>query len=244
MSRDHYYQQLTALEAATLDLGHVVASEVREAVDAFVRRDASVLEEVIVRDRRINAERLDIEGQILRLIATQQPVAVDIRVLAGLLEIVGEVERIGDYAKGIAKIGLRLDPTPLPALILRALAQMGEQSHGMLHRALEAFAARDGEAARQIIVEDDIVDRLYKQVFSAVVELGAADALTLERSNHVLWVAHNLERTADRVTNICERCLYVVTGALVSGKKSAMETRLSTISGTRSDPAPPSDALP
>jgi phosphate transport system protein len=239
MGRNLYDEKLVALETETLDLGYVVASEILEAVNAFARRDTVVLEEVVNRDRRINAERLDIERRVLTVIATQQPVAVDMRILAGLLEIVGEVERIGDYAKGIAKIGMRLDPAPTPTVVLRSLVRMGDECHAMMQHALRAFAARDADASRRIITQDDEVDRLYNQVFSAVVELGAADALTLERSNHLLWVAHNLERTADRVTNICERSIYVVTGDLVSGSMSAMETRLSGLSHPETEYAAP-----
>jgi phosphate transport system protein len=230
VTREVFHQKMDRLERETLDLGHVVAGEIPAAIDAALRRDTQALEAIIARDQRVNSERLAIEGQVMLLIATQQPVAIDMRLLGSLLEVVGEIERIGDYAKGIARIGLRLGGATVPAELSRSIVAMGDRCQDMLRRALNAFGARDGEAARAIVGEDDIIDASYKQVFSTVLALGAPDAAQMERSNYVLWMAHDLERTADRVTNICERTLYVVTGALVADAKSAMEVRLSEVS--------------
>jgi phosphate transport system protein len=229
LGRDLYHQKMARLERETLDLGHIVAGELPAAIDAILRCDTQALEDIIAGDERVNNERLAIEGQVMLLIATQQPVAVDMRLLASLLEVVGEIERMGDYVKGIARIGLRLGGAAVPPELARALVTMGDHCQDMLRRALNAFAARDAEAARAIIGDDDAVDALYNQVFRGVLDLGAPDAAQMERSNYVLWIAHNLERTADRVTNICERTIYVVTGALVADAKSAMELRLSAL---------------
>jgi phosphate transport system protein len=147
------------------------------------------------------------------IIATQQPMARDVRLLAAVLEIVTELERIGDYAKGIGKINLLLGNQPLVKPLID-IPRMAEISLNMLHRALGAFVAGDVEAARAIPKEDDLVDQLYNQVYRELLTYMIADPSTIDRGNYLLWAAHNLERMADRVTNICERTLYMVTGEM------------------------------
>ena len=229
MTRELFHEKMDRLERETLDLGHIVAGETPAAIDAILRRDTQALEGIVARDRRINSERLAIEGQVILLIATQQPVAGDVRLLASLIEVVAEIERMGDYAKGIAQIGLRLGGASIPPEVARSLVTMADRCQDMLRRALNAFAARDAEAAQAIIRDDEAIDTLYHQVFGAMLTLGAPDATQMERSNYILWIAHDIERTADRVTNICERIIYVVTGALVADEKSAMEVRLDAV---------------
>jgi phosphate transport system protein len=229
VTRETFHRKMDLLEGETMDLGRTVAGELVGAVDATLRNDTQALEQTIDRDKNVNSERLAIEGQLILLIATQQPLAVDMRLLASLLEIVGEIERIGDYAKGIARIGVRLGGDPVPDELARALVTMAGRCREMLERALHAFSARDAEEARCVIGDDDAVDALYNEVFRVVLALGAPDPAQMERSNYVLWIAHDLERTADRVTNICERTLYLVTGALVADAKSAMEVRLTAV---------------
>jgi phosphate transport system protein len=229
MTRDVFHEDMDRLERETLALGRVVANEAPVAVDAVLRGDMQQLDAIVAHDRQINKERLAIEGQVIMLIATQQPVAIDIRLLASLLEIVGEIERMGDYAKGIARIGVRLGGAPVPREIAEVLITMGRRCRDMLLQALDAFARRDAEAARRLIGDDEVIDTLYNKVFAAVLALGAPNAEQMERHNYVLWIAHDLERTADRVTNICERTIYVATGALVADGQSAMEVRLSEV---------------
>ena len=146
-------------------------------------------------------------------IATQQPMAHDLRLLASLLEVSGELERMGDYAKGIAKINILMGDQPLlkPLIDIPRMAQKGAD---MLHRALTAFVNEDAETARLIPYEDDEVDNLYDQIYHELMLFVIQDARSIERANWLLWVAHNLERLADRVTNICERTVFIATGEM------------------------------
>ena len=164
-------------------------------------------------DLEINHRRFEIENRLMIMIATQQPMAHDLRVLASILEINSELERMGDYAKGISNINLRMGDMPLlkPLIDIPRMAQKGAD---MLHRALTAFINEDMATARQIPAEDDEVDELYKQVYRELMTFVIADPTSIERANWLLWAAHNLERFADRVTNICERTVFIVTGEL------------------------------
>ena len=153
-------------------------------------------------------------------IATQQPImARDLRLLASVLEVVGEIERMGDYAKGIARICLMMGDEP-PVKPLIDIPRMAEIAVSMLHRATGAFVNRDVELARALPVEDDQVDALYNQVYHDLVTIMLADPSTIDRANYLMWAAHNLERMADRVTNICERTVYVVTGEMIEVSRS------------------------
>jgi phosphate transport system protein len=152
-----------------------------------------------------------IEEQVLITIATQQPMARDLRLLASILEIAGELERIGDYAKGIATINIRMGEEALLTPLVK-IPMMAEKCTSMLHRAIQAFIQEDIEEANQIPREDDEVDRLYEEVYNSMMEKIVHDENAIQRANWILWVAHNLERVADRVTNICERTIFTVTG--------------------------------
>jgi phosphate transport system protein len=170
--------------------------------------------QLIVQDRIINEKRYGIEADCLVAIATQQPMASDLRVLAAILDIAGELERIGDYAKGIAKINLMMGDAPLIKPLVD-VPRMAQKARDMLHRALDAFVERDTELARSIPAEDDEVDDLYNQVYRELITYILADPSITEHANYLLWTAHNLERAADRVTNICERVIFTVTGEQV-----------------------------
>jgi len=167
----------------------------------------------------INKKRFDIENKLMVLIATQQPMAHDLRLLASCMEIISELERMGDYAKGIANINIRMGDAPLlkPLIDIPRMAQIGVD---MLHHALTAFVNEDVEAAQSIPVQDDEVDALYNQVYRELMTFVIQDAKTMERANWLLWVAHNLERVADRVTNICERTVFIVTGEMTEIKST------------------------
>jgi phosphate transport system protein len=147
------------------------------------------------------------------MIATQQPMAHDLRLLASLLDVASEIERMGDYAKGIAVINVRMGDQPLlkPLVDIPRMAQKGVD---MLHRALTAFVNEDAATAEALPHEDDEVDALYLQVYRELITYIMADPSTIERANYLLWAAHNLERLADRVTNICERTIFVATGEI------------------------------
>jgi len=196
-----------------LVLGSMVDGAVRDAVSALKQRDLLASEEVYQADENINKKHFDIEDRCITLIATQQPMAKDLRLLAAVIEISTELERMGDYAKGIAKINILLGTEPLikPLIDIPRMADLGLD---MLQRALEAFVAGDAETAREIPKEDDQIDGLYNQVYRELVTYMIADTSTIDRANFLLWAAHNLERLADRVTNICERTIYMATGEM------------------------------
>ncbi len=164
-------------------------------------------------DVQINARRFDLEGQIIITIATQAPVLVDLRFLASALNICTELERIGDYAKTIARINLISEGVNVPRL-LRITYDMGVKAADMLHRAMTAFIHTNVPSAIRIIPEDDVVDTMYNNLYSELMNFIVRNPQTVDRANYLLWVAHNLERAADRVTNICERTIYVETGEL------------------------------
>ena len=194
-------------------LGSMVESAILNSVEALKKRDIEASHRLYEMDQQVNARRYEIEEQVMITIATQQPAARDLRLLASILEVAGELERMGDYAKGIAKVSILLGDQP----ILKPLVDiplMAKKCADMLHRSLVAFINEDVEAARLIPVEDDEVDALYDQVYRDLMTYVMADAKSIEPANRLLWVAHNLERVSDRVTNICERIIFVVTGQM------------------------------
>ena len=213
MGRQSFEQQLQKLQEDVLVLGSMVENAIAEAVSALKRRDLEASRRLILADREINEKRFAIEAECLTLIATQQPMAGDLRIIAAVLEIATELERIGDYAKGIARISLMIGTEPLIKPLID-IPRMAEKTRDMLHRALEAFIRRDAAAARAIPEEDSEIDALYNQVYRELLTYIIADPRTIDGATHLLWAAHNLERTGDRVTNICERVIFTVTGEM------------------------------
>jgi phosphate transport system protein len=213
MLRQTFERDLHRLQDEVLALGSMVESAVAESVDALKRRDLEAAHRIIAGDREVNAKRFAIEGEVLALIATQQPMASDLRVLAAVLETATELERIGDYAKGISRISQMIGSAPLIKPLVD-LPRMSDKALDMLHRALEAFVRQDVEAARAIPKEDDEVDALYNQVYRELITYIMQDPSCMEQASQLLWAAHNLERAADRVTNICERVVFTVTGEM------------------------------
>ena len=214
MPRQTFERELQDLQDDLLSLGSMVEKALLDAVRMLERRDMKASRKLITQDRVINEERYAIESETLALIATQQPTATDLRTLAAVLEIATELERIGDYAKGIANINLMLGDGPLLKPLID-IPIMAKKSCNMLHRALDAFVQRDVDLAYAIPADDDEVDALYNQVYRELVTYILEDLKCVEQANYLLWAAHNLERTADRVTNICERVIFTVTGKLV-----------------------------
>lgn len=214
MLRKTFEQELQHVKDELLVLGSMVEEATLKSVEALKKRDLQAAREILEADRNINARRYAIEENVVVLIATQQPMAHDLRLLASVLEIVGELERMGDYAKGIAVINLRMGDEPLlkPLIDIPRMAQKGVD---MLHRALTAFINEDVDAARAIPKEDDEVDALYNQVYRELMTFVIQDPKNIERANWLLWAAHNLERFADRVTNICERTVFLSTGQFI-----------------------------
>jgi phosphate transport system protein len=213
MPRETYFKELQKLQDQILTLGSMVQQAILESVDALKRRDLQAAQRIIDGDRALNQLRFDIERDCLITIATQQPMASDLRVIAAVLEIATELERMGDYAKGISRINLTIGEKPLLKPLID-IPRMAEKGCDMLRRALDAFIRRDVELARAIPKEDDEVDALYNQVYRELLTYIIADPHTIDQATQLLWVAHNLERFGDRVTNICERVVFTVTGEM------------------------------
>ena len=215
MPRETLDKKMQHLLDEILIMDSMVETAITESVSALKNRNVEMARKIYLGDAEINRRRLELENEIIITIATTQPVmAGDLRRIASILEVVGELERIGDYAKGIALICIRLGNQP-PVKPLVDIPRMAELAADMLHRAVGAFVSADAETARRIPSEDDLVDSLYNQVYRELVTLMFTDPSIIDRANYLMWVAHNLERVADRVINICERTFYVATGQLM-----------------------------
>ena len=219
MLRKTFETELQQVKDNVLMLGSMVEQSILDSVESLKKRDIKASEKILQFDREINGKRFEIENQLMILIATQQPMAHDLRLLASTMEIISELERMGDYAKGIANINLRMGDQPLlkPLIDIPRMAQKGVD---MLHRALTAFINEDVDVSRALPIEDDEVDALYNQIYRELMTFVIQDPKTIERANWLLWVAHNLERFADRVTNICERTVFIATGEMTEIKST------------------------
>jgi phosphate transport system protein len=192
-------------------MGSMVETAIYRSMESLKNRNIELAQQVMEDDLLIDQKRYEIEEQCIDLIVTQQPLASDMRIIIAVLNIIVDLERIGDHAEGIAKIAVMLgDEPPLKPLI--DLPRMAELCGSMLRRMLEAFIHHDSDTASKICSEDDDVDNLYDQVFRELLTFMAEDPRTITRATRLIWVAHNLERSADRVTNIGERVIYLVTG--------------------------------
>jgi phosphate transport system protein len=223
MTREHLDSLINDLKDDIIVLESMVRRATLDAVDAMMTNNTDLSAQVYANDRLINKKRFEIENECLIIIATQQPMARDLRILASVLEIVTELERIGDYAKGIAKITRHIGAQPvLPAA--QDLPEMARIAAGMMQRAVKAFAEGDAETARDIPNSDDKVDQLFNQVYRGLVEHMINNADSIDVANHMQWAAHNLERMADRVTNICERTLFIESGSIYELEESDDES--------------------
>lgn len=214
MSRVHFDRELQALQDRLLALGSEVAQNVVAAGKLLLTQNSASARQVIHADEHVNREQISIEEASLILLATQQPLASDLRLVASVIAIATELERINDYAKGIAKINLMLIDQEL-AEPVGDLPLMAEKAASMLTRSLQAFVRRDVQAAYALHAEDDEVDALYNRIYEKLIALIREDVAMMDQATHLLWAAHNLERTADRVSNICERIIFTVTGKLI-----------------------------
>jgi phosphate transport system protein len=211
--RPVFHKRLQEIQDDILAMGSMVSKALLRSVDALKNRDIEAARQIIADDHQVNGKRFEIEENCIELIATQQPMASDLRIIIAILNITIEIERIGDYAVGIARIVIMIgDEPPLKPLI--DIPRMAEQTVVMLRRSLDAFINRDAEAARKISAEDDLIDNLYDQIFRELLVFMAEDPKTITRATRLMWTAHNLERAADRVTNICERVVFIVTGKM------------------------------
>jgi phosphate transport system protein len=219
-TRTAFHQHLKEVEEGVLTMGTMVAKAVDRAIDALKKRDLTLAHQIIADDAEINKQRFGIEDKCIGLIATQQPMASDLRIIVAVLNIIIELERIGDYAEGIAKIVIMIgDEPPLKPLI--DIPRMGEITIDMIHKSLQSFVTRDVELAMRVVSLDSVVDGLYDQVFRELLTFMMVDPKTTNRATRLIWVAHNLERAADRATNICERVVFMVTGKMeeIGGSK-------------------------
>jgi len=212
-TRTAFHKKLREIQDDILAMGSMVSKAISRSIEALKNRDLDLANQVIADDKKVDRKRFEIEDKCVELIATQQPMASDLRTILAVLNILSEVERIGDYAEGIAKIAVMIGNEP-PLKPLIDIPRMAEQTVDMLRRSLDAFVNRDAEAAKKIVTEDDTIDHLYDQVFRELLMFMAEDPKTITRATRLIWVAHNLERAADRVTNICERVVFVVTGKM------------------------------
>ena len=212
-TRSIFHKRLTEIQKDVLVMGGMASKALLLSIEVLKNKDVELAQELIADDQKINDKRFEIEEKCIQLIATQQPIANDLRIIVAVLNIITEMERIGDYAEGIAKITVMIgDEPPLKPLV--DIPRMAEQTVDMLRRSLEAFISQDAEAAMKISAEDDVVDNLYDQIFRELITYMMEDPKTITRATRLIWVAHDLERSADRVTNICERVVFIVTGKM------------------------------
>jgi phosphate transport system protein len=214
VTRVSFDLQLKALQEQLVSLGSMVAQAQEQAVRALAERDAQLAQELIAADQGTNRLQHEIEEQCLLLIASQQPVARDLRLIFSIASIASDLERMGDHAKGIAVLALRLAAEPMlkPLIDIPRMAEIGRD---LLNGQLDAFLRGDIDAARTLAERDDEIDQLNDQVYRELLMIMMTDPRTITRATHLLWVAHNLERFADRTTNIGERVIFMRTNAVV-----------------------------
>lgn len=214
MARELFERKIKQIQDEILLLGSMVEQATLDSVTSFKERDIQAAETLIEDDQNINDKRFAIENAILILLATQQPLAHDLRLLAAMLLVANELERMGDYAKGIANNTIRLGINDLP-IPYRDIEKMGELAVSMLHRSLSAFIAEDISQAIAIPQEDEAVDALFNKCYRIIVNGMIANPATIDDASLLLWVVHNLERLADRVVNICERTVFIKSGEMM-----------------------------
>ncbi|CAG0940659.1 partial Phosphate-specific transport system accessory protein PhoU, partial [Candidatus Brocadiaceae bacterium] len=207
------HKALKNLENEVLRMGEMVAHAIKKSVEALQKRDINASKEVVKNDLLINKKRFDIEEQCIALIATQQPMAIDLRTLTSILSIVTDLERMGDHAEGIAKINILMGNEPLVKPLID-IPRMADTGLSMLDTCLKAFVDRDTEMARRVCNEDDQVDALHDQIYRELLLMMMENPRIIHMATYLTWVSHNLERIADRVTNIAERIVFMVTGKM------------------------------
>jgi len=219
MARDIYDRKIQQIKDEILLLGSMVEQATLDSVVAFKHKDLEAAKIVIEEDQAINDKRFAIENAIMILFATQQPLAHDLRLLSAILLVSNELERMGDYAKGIANNTIRLGSADIP-IPVRDIEKMADLGVSMLHRALSAFVNENMELAIKIPEEDDLVDDLFNKSYRAIVNAMVADPAIIDNASFLLWVVHNLERFADRTVNICERTIFIISGELLEMDRS------------------------
>lgn len=214
MARGNFERQLYQLQEKLLILGSKVTSNLRLAAVILYRADVQEARCLIAADEAINQAQVQIEQMCLSLIATQQPRATDLRLITAVSAIASELERINDYAKGIAKISLSFNPVGLGSEVA-ILREMGDRLQSMLTGAIDAFIERDVPQACAIHAADRAIDTLYQQIQQELLAYLATHVEVMENATKLMWAAHNYERAGDRIGNICERVVFLVTGEII-----------------------------
>ena len=214
MAREHFQNMLREVEHELVHMGEMVIAAINRSVAALKNVDKAEAERIVADDAQINRKRWDIENQCVQLFATQQPVAGDLREIVSFMDLITNLERMGDYAKGVATIVIRHDQQPLLKPLID-IPRMADKCCEMIRMSLNAFITQDVAASKEIMEMDNEVDELYQQIFRELLTYMMEDPKTITRAVYLIWVSHNLERIADRVTNICERIIYMVTGEII-----------------------------
>ena len=213
MTRESFRKHIIELEKEVTEMGEMVITAINRSIEALKSLDVGQAERIIADDVNINKKRWDIEEKCIYLIATQQPVASDLREIIAVLSIATDLERMGDHAEGIGKIVILHGKEPLIKPLVD-IPQMADICVDMLKRSIDAFLKRDAEAAKAICAEDDKVDLLHEQVYRVFLSYMIENPRVITYATYLIWAAHNLERIADRVTNICERIVFLTTGSM------------------------------
>jgi phosphate transport system protein len=204
---------LRAEKEEVMLMGGLVEQALGLSTEALKNRDLKLAHQIINDDAKIDGKRFEIEKQAIELIAARQPPVSDLNAIVAILNIITELERIGDYAAGIAKIVIMIGKEP-PLKPLIDIPRMSEITAEMIHNSLKAFIENNAKAAIQVIGMDQVVDSMYDQIFRELLTFMMTDPKTINRATRLIWVAHNIERAADRATNICERVAYTITGKI------------------------------
>ena len=216
MPRGDFERKLNQVQDEVVELASMVEKAIFKSIDALKSRDIELSKQVVEEDDEIDNKQQSLEDLCVDLIALEAPMAVDLRVIISAMMVANELERMGDYAEVIAKLSIAMgDLPPLKPLI--DIPRMAEKSVSMLRRSIESYVGRDIEGARQVYSDDDEVDEIYEQVYRELLTYMMADPSTIQRATYLLWVSHDLERVADRTTNIAERVMYLVTGTTEMG---------------------------
>lgn len=213
MVREQYIEGLKEIEQGAVNIGEMVWEALNNAIHALMRHNSELAYEVITNDITINRKRWKVEEKCILLIATQQPVATDLREIIAILNIITDFERMGDHAQGIAKVMIRLESEP-PMKTLQTVFDMSQEVLDMIKRSIQALIDRDIKEALRIFKHDDVVDNYYDKIFNEIVSYEKENPNRFKVGTYFLWIAHDLERIADRVANICERIVYLVHGEM------------------------------
>lgn len=212
-TREAFDRDLHQLQDDLLRMGALVESALDRALEALRSRSVQLAEAVIAADNTLDALHLELEERCLRLMATQQPMAKDLRTIAAVWTATIDLERMGDHAEDIARVVLRIAEQPLLKPLID-IPRMADLVRGMLRDGLDAFVRRDTALAQQMAARDDEIDHLYAQIFRELLTYMLEDPRNIQRATHLLMVAQALERMGDHATNIAERVIYMVTGTL------------------------------